>query len=134
MKTPSGVLVLFCVVILLCSPASARSIHNNNNGLAKRVSDQRLAELETILEMMSASPNRKFGGQVGFGLIDPYAIGRRKRAGVTSPSRMRIDRLLPSTAYGQPSSISAQFDADLWRGRDDVVEQQQQHDVYDRAQ
>lgn len=62
---------------LLLPPATARP--QQTSSIEKRVSDQRLAELETLLAM--AVSNRRMSDMpVGFGLIDPHAIGRRKRS------------------------------------------------------
>ncbi|XP_050700543.1 uncharacterized protein LOC126987542 isoform X2 [Eriocheir sinensis] len=77
MDSPSTMRLLLLLVVccaLLVPPASARPPHRQ-----KRVSDQRLAELETLLAL--AKMNRKYVTlPVGFGLIDVKQIGRRKRS------------------------------------------------------
>ncbi|KAF2368013.1 hypothetical protein FHG87_001227 [Trinorchestia longiramus] len=74
--TPLLTLALTCALLL--PPAAGRPAQSGL-GLEKRVSDQRLAELETLLAM--AVNNRRMAEMpVGFGLIDPHAIGRRKRS------------------------------------------------------
>ncbi|XP_064088129.1 uncharacterized protein LOC135202566 [Macrobrachium nipponense] len=66
-------LVVSCA--LLTTPVTARPSHRQ-----KRVSDQRLAELETLLAL-ARMKNRKFVTvPVGYGLIDVHQIGRRKRS------------------------------------------------------
>ncbi|XP_042213694.1 uncharacterized protein LOC121860588 [Homarus americanus] len=70
-------LVICCA--LLTPPAAARPPHRQ-----KRVSDQRLAELETLLALAKMKNRKYVTLPVGFGLIDVKQIGRRKRAAAVS--------------------------------------------------
>jgi len=94
--------VLGCLALVV-TQADARPY---SLGISKRVSDQRLAELETLLEMMSVASNRKM--HVGFGLVDPYAIGRRKRQPASSSSKNQDYQPQDSQDYQQqdPSQSS----------------------------
>ncbi|KAL7637494.1 UNVERIFIED_CONTAM: hypothetical protein RMT77_012222 [Armadillidium vulgare] len=79
MKATFLCLIFFSLAVLtLSAPAQV-----SNNQRQKRVSDQRLAELETLLAL-AAMKNRKYMNlPVGFGLIDVQQIGRRKRSALT---------------------------------------------------
>ncbi|XP_018012729.1 uncharacterized protein LOC108669823 [Hyalella azteca] len=73
----AAVVAAALICALLLPPAAARP--QSGFALEKRVSDQRLAELETLLAM-AVNSRRMAEMPVGFGLIDPHAIGRRKRS------------------------------------------------------
>ncbi|XP_043233440.1 uncharacterized protein LOC122387373 [Amphibalanus amphitrite] len=49
----------------------------------KRVSDQRLAELETLLVLAKINREMQMNMPLGYGTADPFKLGRRKR---TAPS------------------------------------------------
>lgn len=66
-------LVVSCA--LLTTPVAARPSHRQ-----KRVSDQRLAELETLLALARMKYRKFVTVPVGYGLIDVHQIGRRKRS------------------------------------------------------
>lgn len=68
-------LLLVVCCALLVPPATARPPHRQ-----KRVSDQRLAELETLLALAKMNNRKYVTLPVGFGLIDVKQIGRRKRS------------------------------------------------------
>ncbi|KAK8733673.1 hypothetical protein OTU49_006419 [Cherax quadricarinatus] len=70
-------LVICCA--LLSPPAAARPPQRQ-----KRVSDQRLAELETLLALAKMKNRKYVTLPVGFGLIDVKQIGRRKRSASTA--------------------------------------------------
>ncbi|XP_068218118.1 uncharacterized protein [Palaemon carinicauda] len=85
-------LVVSCA--LLTTPVAARPSHRQ-----KRVSDQRLAELETLLAL-ARMKNRKFVTvPVGYGLIDVHQIGRRKRS-----EPLEIGHQDPSSSSSSSSS------------------------------
>ncbi|XP_046409175.1 uncharacterized protein LOC124174086 [Ischnura elegans] len=70
-----GVLLALLVILLATVvPSGARPLHRR-----KRVSDQRLAELETLLAL-SKMRGKLVTVPVGFGRIDPQKLGRRRRA------------------------------------------------------
>ncbi|XP_063865497.1 uncharacterized protein LOC135103359 [Scylla paramamosain] len=68
-------LLLVVCCALLVPHATARPPHRQ-----KRVSDQRLAELETLLALAKMNNRKYVTLPVGFGLIDVKQIGRRKRS------------------------------------------------------
>ncbi|XP_045584191.2 uncharacterized protein [Procambarus clarkii] len=74
-STMKVVVLLVVCCALLAPPAAARPPYRQ-----KRVSDQRLAELETLLALAKMKNRKYVTLPVGFGLIDVKQIGRRKRA------------------------------------------------------
>ncbi|XP_071441331.1 uncharacterized protein [Hetaerina americana] len=70
-----GVLLALLVILLTTvAQGGARPLNRR-----KRVSDQRLAELETLLAL-SKMRGKLVTVPVGFGRIDPQKLGRRRRA------------------------------------------------------
>ncbi|CAL4067078.1 unnamed protein product, partial [Meganyctiphanes norvegica] len=73
-------LLLATACLILPDATDARSTQYRYSSLRrKRVSDQRLAELETLLALAKINHRKYFSQPVGFGLIDVDQIGRRKR-------------------------------------------------------
>ncbi|KAG8222381.1 hypothetical protein J437_LFUL003001 [Ladona fulva] len=68
-----GRIILIVLLLFLASEGGARPADRR-----KRVSDQRLAELETLLAL-SKTRGKLVTVPVGFGRIDPQRLGRRKR-------------------------------------------------------
>jgi len=75
MEKPNS-FVLLTVLVLVCSLCIAEAYPTWNRN--KRVSDQRLAELETLLALARLK-GRLPNVQMGYGFIDPNKIGRKKR-------------------------------------------------------
>jgi len=85
---------IFCLLIVAATIISARPTSNNRH---KRQSDQRLAELETLLALQKYNGHRVRGWQShndlspAFGLIDFDKIGRRKKSTRFSPGEPQAD-------------------------------------------
>ncbi|XP_071525017.1 uncharacterized protein [Panulirus ornatus] len=85
MTTMRLLLLLVVCCALLAPPAAARPPHRQ-----KRVSDQRLAELETLLALAKMKNRKYVTLPVGFGLIDVKQIGRRKRAAAAAANGLDV--------------------------------------------
>lgn len=68
--------ILISMLVLVCSLCVIQAYPTWNRN--KRVSDQRLAELETLLALARLK-GRLANVQVGYGFIDPNKIGRKRR-------------------------------------------------------
>ncbi|KAK2720701.1 uncharacterized protein LOC136036344 [Artemia franciscana] len=77
----SNVGLIFCAIVLSSVLTDAIPLRRS-----KRVSDQRLAELETLLALAKLR-GRYVTLPVGLGMINPAKIGKRKR----SVSRIPVD-------------------------------------------
>ncbi|XP_037794582.1 uncharacterized protein LOC119589965 [Penaeus monodon] len=110
-------LVLSCA--LLGPPAAARPPHRQ-----KRVSDQRLAELETLLALAKMKNRKYVTLPVGFGLIDVQQIGRRKRAAsLAAPRDLPVHNPEEYDIGDLFADLSSVFSADSMRnerGYDDT--------------
>ncbi|XP_046383832.1 uncharacterized protein LOC124154263 [Ischnura elegans] len=72
--TACGSLVIVLLLLLTSADESgAKPIRR-----AKRVSDQRLAELETLIAL-SKMKEKMVTVPIGFGVVDPQKLGRRRR-------------------------------------------------------
>ncbi|XP_037570048.1 uncharacterized protein LOC119450615 [Dermacentor silvarum] len=72
-------LVFLCAVVLLPAIVHCRSIFNRDR--RSGISDQRLAELETLAGLKSLRHRLKgITFPVAYGLVDPNKIGKRKRS------------------------------------------------------
>ncbi|XP_046743634.1 uncharacterized protein LOC124409817 isoform X2 [Diprion similis] len=97
--TTAGAVLL--VLVLLATDTDARP-SGSSLSRQKRVSDQRLAELETLLALS------KLRGQlvtvpVAFGQVDPNKIGRRRRS--MESGLQRLQRLLQEAAEQDSLSL-----------------------------
>ncbi|XP_012263770.1 uncharacterized protein LOC105690530 [Athalia rosae] len=109
------------VLVLLAAENDARP--SGRISRQKRVSDQRLAELETLLAL------ERIRGQlvtvpVAFGRVDPAKIGRRRRSSVEGGFE-RLQRILQAAAQdsqsvGQESDESA---SSIW---DDIQDRREE--------
>lgn len=71
--------VVFCAVVLLPAVVQCRSLYNRSR--RSGISDQRLAELETLAGLKSLRHRLKgISFPVAYGLVDPNKIGKRKRS------------------------------------------------------
>ncbi|CAN8027444.1 unnamed protein product [Ixodes persulcatus] len=79
MSTKLAFLVIFCAVVLLPAIVQCRSLYNRSR--RSGISDQRLAELETLAGLKSLRHRLKgISFPVAYGLVDPNKIGKRKRS------------------------------------------------------
>jgi len=99
-------LVLVVVMALVCSLCIVQAYPTWNRN--KRVSDQRLAELETLLALARLK-GRFANVQVGYGFINPNKIGRKKRA---------VDDLLLQLDQNKSSSSDDQLMKDEEQSND----------------
>ncbi|XP_046743633.1 uncharacterized protein LOC124409817 isoform X1 [Diprion similis] len=102
--TTAGAVLL--VLVLLATDTDARP-SGSSLSRQKRVSDQRLAELETLLALS------KLRGQlvtvpVAFGQVDPNKIGRRRRS--MESGLQRLQRLLQEAAEQDSLSVGQESD------------------------
>ncbi|XP_077517566.1 uncharacterized protein LOC144128214 isoform X1 [Amblyomma americanum] len=73
-------LVVLCAVVLLPAIVHCRSMFNSRDRRSG-ISDQRLAELETLAGLKSLRHRLKgITFPVAYGLVDPNKIGKRKRS------------------------------------------------------
>ncbi|XP_076040282.1 uncharacterized protein LOC143024857 isoform X2 [Oratosquilla oratoria] len=99
--TMRAVLVVLVSFGLLSTTAAAaaRFQHNSWAARAKRVSDQRLAELETLLYLHKLHQQRN-NVPVAFGLVDINKIGRRRREAPPSSEEAPLTGLDVMAANG----------------------------------
>ncbi|XP_014293861.1 uncharacterized protein [Halyomorpha halys] len=93
------------LIILLLAAAIAHGYRFRQ----KRVSDQRLAELETLVALSNMKGNIKTI-PYGYGSVDPIKAGRKRR----SSSGALIDRLLQSIAHEDDDSIGQERPVIQW--------------------
>ncbi|XP_054164753.1 uncharacterized protein LOC128962406 [Oppia nitens] len=68
------------VAVVLLNKAMAKPVKDENKREKRSgISDQRLAELETLLELKRLRENLRTRTPVAYGLIDPAKIGRRRK-------------------------------------------------------
>lgn len=101
------VLLLVISCALLTPPVAARPPQRQ-----KRVSDQRLAELETLLALAKMKNRKYVTLPVGYGLIDVQQIGRRKRSLATDAVHQALLRDPSATDYDL-SDIIADLSSNL---------------------
>ncbi|KAL0280795.1 UNVERIFIED_CONTAM: hypothetical protein PYX00_001986 [Menopon gallinae] len=100
-------LVLAVVTAVYLHHADARPFRTLSR--QKRISDQRLAELETLIAL-SKMKSKMVTIPVGFGRVDPLKIGRRKRS---------LDLLLKTLL----SDLSSQEDREEEEGSEEYDQQ-----------
>ncbi|XP_017787609.1 PREDICTED: uncharacterized protein LOC108570283 [Habropoda laboriosa] len=72
-------LLVVCVLIVVLMPANSYARPPPLLSRQRRVSDQRLAEIETLLGLQNVR-GRVVTVPVAFGMLDPDKIGRRRRS------------------------------------------------------
>ncbi|XP_015586950.1 uncharacterized protein LOC107263831 isoform X2 [Cephus cinctus] len=94
--------VVAAVLLMILLP---ETVHARPSGHTrqKRVSDQRLAELETLLSL-SRMRGKLVTVPIGFGRVDPDRLGRRRRSNMES-GLQKLQRILQAAAQ-ESNSIS----------------------------
>ncbi|XP_017756819.1 PREDICTED: uncharacterized protein LOC108548383 [Eufriesea mexicana] len=72
-------LLVFCVLNVILMPGSVHARPPSLLSRQRRVSDQRLAEIETLLGLENVK-GKVVTVPVAFGMLDPDKIGRRRRS------------------------------------------------------
>ncbi|XP_043280907.1 uncharacterized protein [Venturia canescens] len=125
MKRPTTAMDLLSIitVIVLVAAVMPHSTHARPSGLVsrqKRVSDQRVAELETLLAL-ARMRGKLVTVPVGFGRVDPARIGRKRRSSEDSGLE-KLQRLLEAVER-QSESISSEESAEklayFWNDAED---------------
>lgn len=103
------------LIVVLPEPAYARSMSLLSRH--RRVSDQRLAEIETLLALEKMK-GRVVTVPVAFGVLDPDKIGRRRRS-VTDDRMSMLQRILQILA-NNPELISRENEKIVsWRAKEE---------------
>ncbi|XP_043280914.1 uncharacterized protein [Venturia canescens] len=96
------------------------TVHQETKRRQKRVSDQRVAELETLLAL-ARMRGKLVTVPVGFGRVDPARIGRKRRSSEDSGLE-KLQRLLEAVER-QSESISSEESAEklayFWNDAED---------------
>ncbi|XP_012285833.1 uncharacterized protein LOC105702680 [Orussus abietinus] len=101
-------LVAAGVLLLVLLPDLALARPSGVISRQKRVSDQRLAELETLLALAKMR-GKLVTVPVGFGRVDPAKIGRKRRSNVDSDLQ-KLRQILQAVAREESVSVSEERD------------------------
>ncbi|XP_066593099.1 uncharacterized protein [Prorops nasuta] len=114
-----GVSVLLCLVLAILLP-QAYARPSRINSRQKRLSDQRLAELETLLGLAQLK-GMIVTVPVAFGQVDPARVGRRRRRSMDEPEMVKILRLLK---INNEDPVNKNFYKQLALSRTELVDRQ----------
>ncbi|XP_076314803.1 uncharacterized protein LOC143227195 [Tachypleus tridentatus] len=94
-------------LVLLCLTAGRPYNREKRSG----VSDQRLAELETLIAMYKHARNRakEITSPVAFGVFDPMNLGKRKRSYGISVAEKKYDEQFPQS-YTFPTYSTEKYE------------------------
>lgn len=109
-------LVVLCAVVLLPAIVHCRSIFNSRDRRSG-ISDQRLAELETLAGLKSLRHRLKgITFPVAYGLVDPNKIGKRKRSFESQEDSQQQQQQSPTQHGGRQAAGGVGGDSSLYQG------------------
>nr|CAH0108061.1 unnamed protein product [Daphnia galeata] len=111
--------VLIAVVVLGLLAVSIQAYPSWRGNRQKRVSDQRLAELQTLLALARMKGKMSSTSAKYYGYVDPSKIGRKKRSQVNPSDESQLDNHseYESRSYDDRDSAESQEEVydDIWR-------------------
>ncbi|XP_046631991.1 uncharacterized protein LOC124311506 [Daphnia pulicaria] len=111
--------VLIAVVVLALLAVSIQAYPSWRGSRQKRVSDQRLAELQTLLAIARLKGKMTSSSGKYYGYVDPSKIGRKKRSQAIPADESQLDNHVEyeSRADDDRDSAESQEEVydDIWR-------------------